>query len=101
MYEGIKVASDAVNHAILLKLERYGVSSHSLQRFNSYLTDRKVRVRIGNSFSDEQNTKYGIPQGSIFGPILFIYINDLPRVSPTLKTTLFADYTNFSFTHQL
>ena len=54
MYEGIKVASDAVNHAILLKLERYGVSSHSLQRFNSYLTDRKVRVRIGNSFSDEQ-----------------------------------------------
>ena len=55
MYEGIKVASDAVNHAILLKLERYGVNSHSLQRFNSYLTDRKVRVRIGNSFSDEQN----------------------------------------------
>ena len=101
MYEGIKVASDAVNHAILLKLERYGVNSHSLQRFNSYLTDRKVRVRIGNSFSDEQTLNIGIPQGSILGPILFIiYNNDLPQVSSILKTTLFADDTNFSLTHK-
>ena len=98
----LKAAFDTVNHEILLKkLERYGVRGHSLQWFDSYLTDRKFRVRIGNSFSDEQTLNIGIPQGSILGPILFIiYNNDLPQVSSILKTTLFADDTNFSLTHK-
>lgn len=97
----LKAAFDTVNHGILInKLERYGIRGHCLQWFVSYLADRKFRVRVGKQFSDEQTVNIGIPQGSILGPILFIiYNNDLPRISDRLKTTLFADDTNFSLTH--
>ena len=97
----LKAAFDTVNHTILLnKLERYGVRGHCLQWFESYLSDRKFRVRIGKFFSNEQIVNIGIPQGSILGPILFIiYNNDLPKCSNRLVTTLFADDTNFSLTH--
>ena len=98
----LKAAFDTVNHTILLKkLERYGVRGHCLLWFKSYLNDRKFRVRTGKVFSDEQTVNIGIPQGSILGPILFIiYNNDLPSVSNKLRTTLFADDTNFSLTHK-
>ena len=97
----LKAAFDTVNHAILLKkLERYGIRGQCLQWFQSYLKDRKFRVRIGKAFSDEKTLNIGIPQGSILGPILFIiYNNDLPCISNRLMTTLFADDTNFSLSH--
>ena len=98
----LKAAFDTVNHSILLKkLERYGVRGYAFDWFKSYLTDRKFKVKIANKFSDEKTVNIGIPQGSILGPILFIiYNNDLPSISPSLKTTLFADDTNFSLTHK-
>ena len=43
-----------------------------------YLSYRKQRVRINNNFSEWNAIKYGVPQGSILGPLLFnIYIADL------------------------
>lgn len=55
-----------------------GIRGIPLELFKDYLTDRKQRVKINNIYSDAIAVDYGIPQGSIVGPTLFlIYVNDL------------------------
>ena len=91
----LKKAFDAVNHTILLqKLEHYGIRGISLQWFKSYLTDRKQYVSVcGNTF-ETLEIKCGVPQGSVLGPLVLLYINDLAKVSRKLTFFLFADDTN-------
>ena len=98
----LKSAFDTVNHQILLKkLELYGIRGNCLAWFQSYLRDRQFKVGINKIYSAVHTINIGIPQGSILGPLLFIiYNNDLPLVTNVLKTTLFADDTNFSIEHK-
>ena len=64
----------------------------------NYLSNRYQFVSINNTSSSFLRIECGVPQGSIFGPILFIlYINDLPRVSTKLKFLLYADDTNILY----
>ena len=94
-------AFDTVNHNILLnKLANYGIRGTQLDWFRSYFENRYQCVSCNGTLSDLRLVKYGVPQGSNLGPILFLlFINDLPNSSSILTFILFADDTNAFYSH--
>ena len=91
-----------MNHQILLKkLEHYGIRGTINSWFNSYLTDRKQYVSINGFNSKTVVTKFGVPQGSVLGPLLFlIYINDLYNAIKFSVVHHFADDTNLLLSNE-
>ena len=87
-------AFDAVDYKTLLhKLHSLQLSYSSLHLMSSYLTERKQFVQIDDKRSSLAKVYYGVPQGSIFGPILFnLYVHDLSE-SSTGKCLQFVDDT--------
>ena len=93
-----KKAFDTVDHKILIsKLEKYGIRGTALHLFQRYLSERKQICKIQNTMSEVVNLTCGVPQGSNFGPLLFLlYINDLPNCLEEIQASMFADDTNLS-----
>ena len=91
-------AFDIVDHSILIeKLEHYGIRGLALDWLKSYLSDRKQFVSINGVNSTPQFMTYGVPQGYILGPLLFlIYINDIPEIARFAKFFLYADDANIN-----
>ena len=92
----IKKAFDSINHDILLqKLEHYGFRGHFQLFMRSYLSNREQYTLINGCNSEKCSIKYGVPQGSILGPLLFLlFINDLQNATDDAESRLFADDTS-------
>ena len=66
----------------------------SLKLIHSYISNRKQRVRINNSYSSWSEILFGVPQGSILGPLLFnIFLCDLFLFVPNINIASYADDT--------
>ena len=65
-------AFDCLPHDLIIaKLKSYGFNLTALNLIHNYLTKRKQRTKINHSYSSWEDILFGVPQGSILGPILF------------------------------
>lgn len=93
-------AFDTISRKILIrKLSYLGIRGTALDWFSSYLNNRTQRVVLDGQCSDPATVNFGVPQGSVLGPTLFIiYINDLCSTTlPQAKIFTYADDTAIVF----
>ena len=75
-------------------MECVGFKKPVIKWFISYYSNIKFFVSIEGVFSEEGLLTYGVPQGSILGPVLFlIYIDDLPQSLSETASNLYPDDT--------
>jgi len=89
-------AFDTISHEkLLVKLSNFGIRGNAHSLLHSYLTNRTQYTQFLDESSDPLPIKFGVPQGSILGPLLFlIYVNDIVNCSTEGEFILYADDTN-------
>lgn len=88
-------AFDSIEHDTLFKkIEHYGIRGTTLQWLKSYLSNRHLQVQYKNTLSGKFAVKYGTPQGSVLGPLIYsLLVNDMPKCMKFSNCVMFADDT--------
>ena len=91
-------AFDTVDHGILInKLKHnFSINNDALILIKSFLTHRQFSVKINKSTSQIKLLKYGVPQGSQLGPLLYIlYTKDIAKIAEKhgVQIMMYADDT--------
>ena len=79
----LSAAFDTVDHNKLINIlaNELNIRGTALKWFKSYLSNRSQRVYVNGHFSEPLELSFGVPQGSVLGPILFnIYVKSLADV---------------------
>ena len=91
----LSAAFDPINHSILLECVSswFGFADTVVSWFGSYLSGRNQSVKVGNVLSDPSDLEFGVPQGSVLGPILFsLYTTQFSKVISAYKNIKFHFY---------
>ena len=82
-------------------MKYFGFQASVTKWFESYLSNRKFLVCIDNVFSEAGSLKYGVPQGSILGPHLFLlYVNNLSQSLLGPDSYLYANDNCIFYQHE-
>ena len=101
----LSAAFDTIDHTLLLdRLQNwFGISQLALNWFSSYLSNRTQQIKLDRLLSPESDLLFGVPQGSVLGPVLFtLYTTPLSTViqGHSIDHHLYADdsqlYVSFS-----
>ena len=70
----LSAAFDTIDHDTLFSRMKntLGITGQALAWFKSYLSGRTIHIKIDKSFSELQDILWSVPQGSVFGPLLFL-----------------------------
>ena len=89
----LSAAFDTVDIPTVIDIlhDEFGIKDTPLKWVESYLTQRSVKVIIDNSFSDTEHLKFGVPQGSCAGPVIFtMYIAALKNIGKKYNLELYG-----------
>jgi len=92
----LSAAFDTIDHDLLIwkLLTQYGIDGNALDWFTNYLSNRKFTVKINDKICDFFCLLFGVPQGSLLGPVLFVlYVKALENIARKygLRVQMYAD----------
>ena len=93
LFTDLSKAFDCLSHELLIaKLDAYGFDKNALKLVNSYLSNRRQRVKINDKYSSWSEILFGVPQCSILRPLFFnIFMCDMFYFLEDFDITNFVD----------